>query len=152
MGWFVVSQILSVLLELIILSGQSAKNKDLEILLLRRQLAMVERRLDKPLRVSRVEKLTLAVLTRRLKARTGQTARQMKGVIRIFQPETVFKSHRELVRRKWTHTQRGGEADHAPTKRSNGWGNGKIEGELVKLGDTITDETVWNILRRHNIP
>ena len=41
------------LLELIILSGQSEKNKDLEILLLRRQLAMVERKLDKPLRVSR---------------------------------------------------------------------------------------------------
>ena len=48
MGWFVISQVLSVLLELIILSGQSGKNKDLEILLLRRQLALVERKLDKP--------------------------------------------------------------------------------------------------------
>ncbi len=36
--------------------------------------------------------------------------------------------------------------------RENGWGNGKIEGELVKLGYTISDETVGNILRRHNIP
>ena len=52
MGWFIVSQIFSVLLELIILNSQSDKDKDLEILLLRRQLAMVERKLDKPLRVS----------------------------------------------------------------------------------------------------
>ena len=48
MGWFIISQIFSVLLEVIILSSQSEKNKDLEILLLRRQLAMVERKQDKP--------------------------------------------------------------------------------------------------------
>ena len=69
MGWFIVSQIFSVLLEMIILSSQSEKNKDLEILLLRRQLAM-ERKLDKPLRVSRAEKLTLAVLAMKLMAST----------------------------------------------------------------------------------
>ena len=107
MGWFVISQVLSVLLELIILSGQSEKNKDLEILLLRRQLAMVERKLDKLLRVSRAEKLPLAVLANMLKESTGQTANQMKRAIRIFRPETVFKWHRELVRRKWTHNRQG---------------------------------------------
>ena len=36
MGWFVVSQVFSALLELIILRGQSETSKDLEILLLRR--------------------------------------------------------------------------------------------------------------------
>ena len=107
MGWFVIRQILSVLLELIVLRGQSDTNKGPEILLLRRQLAMVERKLDKPLRVSRAEKLSLAVLAMRLKANTGQSSRQMRSVLRIFQPETVFRWHRELVRRKWTHNQRG---------------------------------------------
>jgi putative transposase len=33
--------------------------------------------------------------------------------------------------------------------RENNWG---IEGELKKLGYTISHETVGNILRRHNIP
>jgi hypothetical protein len=53
MGWFVVFQIFSVLLELIIhSSNQSEKSWDLKILLLRRQLALVERKQDKPVRVS----------------------------------------------------------------------------------------------------
>ena len=36
--------------------------------------------------------------------------------------------------------------------RENGWGNERIEGELLKLGYEISDETVANILRRHGIP
>jgi putative transposase len=36
--------------------------------------------------------------------------------------------------------------------RENGWGNERIEGELKKLGYTISHETVGNILRRHTIP
>ena len=107
MGWFVVSQIFSTILELIILSSQSEKNKDLENLWLRRQLAMVERKLDRPLRVSRAEKMPLAILATKLKASTGQTAKQMRSVIRVFQPETVFKWHRAMVRRKWTYNKQG---------------------------------------------
>jgi putative transposase len=33
--------------------------------------------------------------------------------------------------------------------RENGWGFERIEGELLKLGYTISHETVGNILRRH---
>jgi transposase len=36
--------------------------------------------------------------------------------------------------------------------RENDWGFERIEGELLKLGYTISHETVGNILRRHNIP
>ncbi|MCD4686762.1 MAG: hypothetical protein K8S97_12575 [Anaerolineae bacterium] len=36
--------------------------------------------------------------------------------------------------------------------RENDWGYERIEGELLKLGYTISRETVGNILRRHNIP
>jgi hypothetical protein len=81
-GWFIVTQILSVVLELIMLCSRSDANKDLEILLLRRQLALVERKLDKPLRVSRAEKMPWAVLANKLKTGTGQTARQMKRVMK----------------------------------------------------------------------
>ena len=48
MAWFIFSQIFSTIVEIIILSNQSDQAKDLEILLLRRQLAMLERKLDKP--------------------------------------------------------------------------------------------------------
>ena len=73
MVWFVVMEIFSTLLEWVRLGRKSAAEKDLEILLLRRQLAIVERTLDKPIRPSRGEKLTLAILTAKLKARTGLT-------------------------------------------------------------------------------
>jgi transposase InsO family protein len=36
--------------------------------------------------------------------------------------------------------------------RENGWGFERIEGELLKLGYTISHETVGAILRRHHIP
>ena len=162
MVWFVVMEIFSTLLEWVRLGRKSAAEKDLEILLLRRQLAIVERTLDKPIRPSRGEKLTLAILTAKLKARTGHTAKELGEIIRIMQPETVLKWHRELVRRKWTQQKKnlGGRPCTAREieqlvlrlARENNWGNGKIEGELLKLGYEISDETVGNILKRHAIP
>jgi putative transposase len=162
MGWFVLSQIFLTIVEIAFLSRQTNQAKDLEILLLRRQLALLERNLEKPLRVSRTEKLTLAVLAVKLKTRTGQTAKQLSNVIQILQPETVFKWHRELVRRKWTHHQQGRGGRPRTDKelerlvvrlaKENCWGNGKLEGELLKLGYEISDETIRRILRRLGIP
>ncbi|MHB8629714.1 MAG: hypothetical protein ACYDBJ_25140 [Aggregatilineales bacterium] len=105
-----IMQILSTVLEGLWLGRKTDQEKDLEILLLRRQLDIVERARDKPLRVSRAEKLTLAVLAAQLKSVTGWPVKQFGTVLRIFQPETGFKWHRDLVRRKWTclaHDQRG---------------------------------------------
>jgi hypothetical protein len=82
-------------------------------------------------------------------------------VIRIVKPKAVFDWHRELVRWKWTYRQRnrGGrprtdqdiERLVVRLARENGWGNERIEGELLKLGYEISDETVATILRRHGI-
>ena len=44
MIWFMVMQVVSTLIELVRLGRQSESDKDLEILLLRRQLAIYERR------------------------------------------------------------------------------------------------------------
>jgi putative transposase len=139
------------------------REKDLEILLLRRQLEIVDRARDKPLRVSRAEKLTLAVLAVHLRSVTGGPVDQIRKILRIFQAETVFKWHRELVRRKWTyqsHRQRGRPRTNQEIERlivrlareNRDWGNLKIAGELAKLGITLSDETVAAILRRQGIP
>ncbi len=162
MLWFMVLQIVSTLVELIQLRRTSASDKELEILLLRRQLAIYERKQRQPMRLTRGEKLTLVVLAVRLKATTGRTIKQLGEVIRIVKPKTVFGWHRELVRWKWTYRQRnrGGrprtdrEIERLVVRlaRENGWGNERIEGELLKLGYEISDETVANILRRHGIP
>ncbi len=44
MVWFVLAEIFTVLLDVFMLHGQSEREKDLEILLLRQQLRIVERK------------------------------------------------------------------------------------------------------------
>jgi putative transposase len=105
----------------------------------------------------------LAVLAARLRAVTGCAIQQLDGVIRLFQPETVFKWHRELVRRKWSYRRKalGGRPRTAQdierlivrlVRENSDWGNGKIQGELLKLGYALDEETVANILKRYGIP
>src|SRR5688572_16808939 len=161
MIWFMVMQIVSTLVEAMGLKWKSEQAKDLEILLLRRQLAILERRLEKPVRLSRGEKLLLVVLAVKLKAKTGSTMKALGDWIRLVQPQTVFKWHRELVQLKWTfrpkhpggrpRTDRELEALVVRLARENDWGYDKIQGELLKLGFEISDESVANILRRHGI-
>ena len=110
MIWFLLMQVFSTLLNWVQLRRHSDQEKDLHIFLLRHQLAIAERKLRQPLRISRPEKLILVLLAARLRAVTGCPVKQLDGVIRLFQPETVFKWHRELVRHKWSyrHSARGG--------------------------------------------
>lgn len=91
MVWWLVLQVFTTLLEIAQLGRQSASEKDLEILLLRRQLAIYERKQIKAVRLSRSEKLTLVVLAVRLKAKTGRTIRQMGAVIQVVKPHTLFR-------------------------------------------------------------
>jgi hypothetical protein len=158
MIWLMVMQVVSILVELVRLGRQSESERDLEILLLRRQRAIYERKRDRAPHLSRGEKLMLVVLATKLKTRTGRTIKAMGEVIRIVKPATLFQWHKQLVRLKWTYRQRnpGGrprtdrEIERVVVRlaRENGWGFERIEGELLKLGYTISHETVGNILQR----
>ncbi len=103
MFWFCVWQVVSTLIELIRLGRRSESDKDFEILLLRRQLAIYERRQKRAPHLSRSEKLALVVLGTKLKEQTGCTIKAMGDVIRIVKPATLFGWHRALVWRKWTY-------------------------------------------------
>jgi putative transposase len=162
MVWSVLMEVFSTLLELIRIGRLSEQEKDLEILVLRKQLAMAEQQLDKPVRLSRAKRLTLAVIGAKLKAATGRSLKQLRNVICIVRPETVFRWHRELVRRKWTYQQ---SVEGRPrtkeevarlivrfARENTDWGYGKIQGELLKLGHDISEETIATILERHGIP
>jgi putative transposase len=85
------------------------------------------------------------VLVTKFKQGTQRPANQLRDLIRIFQPETVLRWHRQLVRRKWTYDQhnKGGRPplDHELealivrlAQENDRWGYGKIAGELLKLG------------------
>ena len=109
MVWFVIALIFSALLDLVNLHRQSDREKDLEILILRtNSISWTVNR--PPIKISKAEKLALSVLTNKLKTVSSGTVGQLRNVLRIFQPETVLKWHRELVRRKWMqkHKHNGG--------------------------------------------
>jgi hypothetical protein len=100
MIWFLVAQTFSTLISLIQIGRKTESDKDLEIMVLRYQLDIVERKMKKPVRVNEAERMTLAVLAGRLKNQTNRPANQFRQLIRSVQPETVFCWHRDLVRRK----------------------------------------------------
>jgi len=129
MVWSIITLIFSTFLDIITIGSQSNLEKDLEILILRQQISILQRKLNSPIRPSRVEKLTLSILTVNLKKLTNQTANQLKSVIRIFHPETILRWHRELVREKWTYPykNKGGrpsistELDVRPQNKWDTW-------------------------------
>ena len=124
---------------------------------------MAQRKLQSPLKPTRVEKLTLAVLVTKLRQGSRQPAYQLRDLVRLFQPETVLRWHRQLIRRKWTyatHTNKGGrpaldrELEALIVRlaqENNRWGYGKIAGELLKLGCDASQTSIRNILDRHGI-
>ena len=160
MGWFILTQLFSILIQLIRIGRMSDHEKDLDILILRYQLDLAERKLQSPLKPNRAEKLTLAVLVAKLKQGTQRPANQLRDLIRLFQPETVLRWHRQLIRRKWTYDQynEGGRPplDHELealvvrlAQENDRWGYGKIEGELLKLGYKVSQTSIRNILDRY---
>jgi putative transposase len=131
-------------------------------MVLQYQLGIAERKMQKPVRANRVERMTLAVLAGRLKKQTGKPANQFKNLIRLVQPETVFRWHRDMVRRKWTQENKGKRGrpridDQLEilivrlAKENLRWGYYKIEGELTKLGFDVSLTTVPNVLDRNGI-
>ena len=122
MGWFIIKHIFSTIFSFVSIGRLSDSEKDLEILMLRQQLSILQRKQKHPIKPSKIEKLTLGVLTNKFKQATHQTANQLRGVIRIFKPETVLRWHRELVRRKWTYSNKnkGGTAiDQQENRKPN---------------------------------
>ncbi len=114
MVWFVLAQLFTLLLDILALREQSEREKDIESLLLRQQLWIVERKQTRPRRLSRGEKLSLAVLTARFKTVTTGGRDRLRQVMQLFQSDTVLKWHRELARRKWTYSQTTRPRGNAP--------------------------------------
>jgi putative transposase len=162
MLFWTVAVLFSWILDLLAILRLADSDKDLELLILRQQIAILERNTDRP-RLSRFEKLTLAVLIHKFKQRAGITCRRLAESVFIFTPETILRWHRELVKRKWTFKRRrqSGRPRIDPdiealivrlARENPRWGYGKIEGELFKLGHDVGRTTIKEILRRHNIP
>jgi putative transposase len=123
--------------------------KDAEILILRHQVAVLQRQVKNP-RLSWGDRAVLAALARLL---SGSQLRQLRLII---SPRTLLRWHTDLVRRHWTHPRRSpGRPGTAASVRAlvlemardnPGWGYRRIHGELAGLGHKLAPSTVWQIL------
>ena len=87
----------STLLRLLVRGRRSELAKDVELLVLRHQLAVLRRQQPRP-SFRAADRAFLAALSRMLPSRGRH------GL--IVTPQTLLRWHRELVRRRWTQPQR----------------------------------------------
>ncbi len=90
----------SALIDWIRIGRFNKHEKDLEILILRQQLGIAERKLHKPVCVSRMERIARAVLKIKPRTSANCTVELLRQSIRIFQPKSVLGWHRQLVKRE----------------------------------------------------
>jgi len=132
------------------LLARSDRAKDAEILILRHQVAVLQRQVTTP-RLSWADRAVLAALARLL---PGSQVRQLRLII---SPRTLLRWHADLVRRHWAYPRRGpGRPRTAATVRAlilemardnPGWGYRRIHGELAGLLHKLAPSTVWKILK-----
>jgi hypothetical protein len=104
------------------LVGGSAENRhsDMEVLVLRHQLAVLRRRIGRP-RLRRRDRLFMAAL--------GRVLPRQRWSSSLVSPQTLLRWHRELVRRKWTYPHPGLRREAADRRRCAGSHPSDGEGE-----------------------
>src|SRR6266516_1957001 len=85
------------LFELVVLLGRGERSKELEILVLRRELSILRRQVTRPQFAPR-DRLLLAALSRVLPRRSWRAF--------LVRPETLLRWHRRLVAKHWTYPHR----------------------------------------------
>ncbi|QBI20768.1 integrase [Egibacter rhizosphaerae] len=132
---------------LLTLATRSGRAKDLEIIVLRHQMAVLRRQIGRP------------ELTERDRGLMGAIAAALPRPRRqgwLVTPDTLLRWQRRRIARHGTHPRRRpGRPSIAAQARSLAvrmarenptWGYRRIHGELSRLGHTVGASTVWKIL------
>ncbi len=108
---FLLWLVIRLLARLVVLPGAGEATKDLEILVLRHQLRVLQRTTGRP-KFTPLDRVLLAAACRVL-------PRQRWTAAFLVTPQTLLRWHRELVRRKWTYRKERGasRADHRSVLR-----------------------------------
>jgi putative transposase len=126
--------------------------KDVELLVLRHQVAVLRRQVHRP-DLQPADRVVLAALSRLL-PRPRWTAF-------FVTPATLLRWHRQLIARQWTcpRTRPGRPPVDRQVRElvlrlaaeNASWGHRRIQGELVNLGYQVAASTVWKILHQAGV-
>src|SRR5471030_1017595 len=139
------------------LSRREEAWKTAEILVLRHQLAVLQRRQPRRPKLNWADRALLAALLGVIpKARR-------QGLRLLVTPDTILRWHRDIVRRRWAARSARGRTGRPATRRNiqalirrlarenPEWGYRRIHGELAGLGVNIAASTVWEILKASGV-
>src|SRR6266576_5708509 len=139
------------------LSRREETWKTAEILILRHQLAVLQRRQPRRPNLTWADRALLATLLSVIpKARR-------QGLWLLITPDTILRWHRDIVRRRWGARSACGRTGRPATRRNiralvrrlarenPHWGYRRIHGELAGLGVKVAASTVWEILKASGI-
>ncbi len=140
------------ILGLVVLSRRTESDKDIEIMVLRHQVRVLERQLHARVRYRPADRAILAGLSRLLSRDRWRSF--------LVTPDTLLRWHREAAKHKWRRwrKQRGpGRPSMASElvglvvrlgRENRSWGCVRIQGELRKLGIRVSATSIRRILRR----
>src|ERR1035437_2610812 len=128
-----------------------------EILILRHQLAVLQRRQPCRPKLNWADRALLATLL-------GVIPRARRHRLRLLvTPDTIVRWHRDIVRRRWTARSAHGRSGRPATRRNiqalirrlarenPAWGDRRGHGELAGRGVKVAASTVWEILKASGI-
>jgi putative transposase len=132
---------------------RSREFKELEIVVLRHELAVLRRQGARP-RLDERDRVFLAAASRLLSRASRSSF--------FIRPDTLLGWHRQLVRRRWTYARRAPgrpavseeirELVLRLARENSRWGYQRIVGELAGVGQRVSATTVAKILREGGVP
>ena len=139
-------------MQLLALLARRDAAKELEILVLRHQLAVLHRQTPHP-RLEPADRALLAAISRVLP--------RARWSCFIVTPQTLLRWHRRMVARAWTYPHRGpGRPPLAEdvqqlivrlARENPRWGYQRIKGELLRLNVQVSATAIRTTLRRHGL-
>jgi hypothetical protein len=140
-------------LDLVAALRMTDDEKDLEIMLLRQQLRIVERKQARGPQIPRWQKAPLAALAVRVKDKACNARKVFTESVRLFKPNTLIGWHQAIVRCKWTSKQERKRGRPPVDSDLEGWilqvardnptlGYDKLAGELRKSGFDVGATTI----------
>jgi transposase len=140
------------ILGLVVLSRRTESDEDIEVMVLRHQVRVLERQLHARVRYRPADRAILAVLSRLLSRDRWRTF--------LVTPDSLLRWHRQAATHKWRRWRKQRGPGRPPmgaqlvelvvrlARENRSWGCVRIQGELRNLGIRVSATSIRRVLRR----